>query len=222
MSRTTFSTSTALALAAVLLSSTTTVFAVSALPKHSVGTKQLKTSAVTTKKIANRVVTGSKMKPNTLGATQIRESSLGQVPSAASAVNATQLDGKTASAFVGAGRLAFGKGTAASTTATTVLTLPNLGVTVTTDGDSDTSAEVEVILPSTAPSFSWAVAVEGSAMFSTMGGSPLSLTALAANSYQFSAHIWRLDTSDAFLLHCAFDGAGFTSARPLVCWASSS
>ena len=41
MGRTNFSTSTALALAAVLLSSTTTVYAVAALPRHSVGTKQL-------------------------------------------------------------------------------------------------------------------------------------------------------------------------------------
>ena len=176
------------------------------------------------RKVANQAVTGTKVKPNTLGAAQINESSLGQVPSAASAVNATyatQLGGKTASAFVGAGRIAFGKGSAAATTATTVLTLPSIGVTVTTDGDLDTDPEVEVILPSTAPSFSWAVAVEGSSMFSTMGG-PLSLTALAANSYQFSAHIWRLDTSDGFLLHCAFDGTGFTGARPLSCWASSS
>jgi hypothetical protein len=105
-----------------------------------------------------------KVKPNILGAAQINESSLGQVPSAASAVNATnatQLGGKTASAFVGAGRIAFGKGSAAATTATTVLTLPSIGVTVTTDGDLDTDPEVEVILPSTAPSFSWGVAVEG-------------------------------------------------------------
>ena len=222
MGRTNFSTTTALALAAVLLSSTTTVFAVAALPKHSVGTKQLKTSAVTKKKIANQAVTGTKVRPNTLGATQINESSLGQVPSAASALNATQLGGKTASAFVGAGRIAFGKGSAVATPATTVLTLPSIGVTVTTDGDVDTDPEVEVILPSTAPSFSWAVAVEGSSVFSVMGGSPVSLTALAANSYQFSAHIWRLDTSDGFLLHCAFDGTGFTSSRPLSCWASSS
>jgi hypothetical protein len=206
MARTTFSTSTALALAAVLLSSATTVYAVAALPKHSVGTKQLKASAVTPKKIAYQAVTGAKVKRNTLGATQIKESSLGQVPSAASAVNASQL--------------AFGKGSASSTAATTVLTLPKIGVTVRTDGDSDTDPEVEVVLPSTAPAFAWAVAVEGSAMFSTMGG-PLSLTALAGNSYQFSAHIWRLDTSDGFLLHCAFDGTGFTTSRPLSCWASS-
>ena len=42
-------------------------YAVTELPKNSVGTKQLKDSAVTTKKIKNGAVTGAKIKLSTLG-----------------------------------------------------------------------------------------------------------------------------------------------------------
>ena len=103
MGQSRFSTTTALALAAVVLSSSTTAFAIAALPKHSVGAKQLKRSAVTNSKIHKNAVTGSKVK----------ESTLGQVPSAA---NASRLGGKTPASFVGATRMAFGTGSATSAT----------------------------------------------------------------------------------------------------------
>jgi hypothetical protein len=223
-----FSTPTALALAAVLLSSSTTVFAVSKIPKHSVGAKQLKTSAVTNPKIAKRAVTSSKVKPNSLGGTAINESTLGQVPSAANAGtagNAARLEGQGAAAFVGAARMAFGKGNASSTAVATVLSLPSVGVTVTTDGDTDTDPEVIVNLPSTAPAFSWVVNASGeSQTFSTMGG-PLTLgtpvPVTTTSSRELTAHIWRSDTSAGMFLHCVFDTDNFTSARPLSCWALS-
>ena len=60
MVRNKISTGTALALALVLFSSSTAaVYAVAALPKHSVGKKQLKKFAVTNKKIAPGAVSGS-------------------------------------------------------------------------------------------------------------------------------------------------------------------
>jgi hypothetical protein len=70
MGHTRSSTSTALALAAVLLSSSTAVYAVAALPKHSVGKKQLKTAAVTTKKIHKGAVTASKIASGTVVSAQ--------------------------------------------------------------------------------------------------------------------------------------------------------
>jgi hypothetical protein len=193
MGRTKFSTSTALALAAVVLSSSTAVYAVAALPKGSVGKKQLKTAAVTTSKIHRHAVTGAKVAPGT---------------------------------FVSAQRMAFGKGFATSVPATTVLSLPRLHVTVTTDGDSDTDPAVVVHLPSTAPASSWVInSTWESQTFSTMGGAveldaELPVNA-SASSREFTAHIWRFDTSAGIYLHCVFDTDGFTGSRPLSCWAMS-
>jgi hypothetical protein len=67
-----------------------TALAAGALPKNSVGTKQLKNGAVNAKKV----------KANSLTGTQINESTLAAVPSAA---NADMLDGKHASDFLSAG-----------------------------------------------------------------------------------------------------------------------
>jgi hypothetical protein len=246
------SASTALALAAVVLSSSTAAFVVAKVPAHSVGAKQLKTSAVTNSKLAKsavsnsklgksavsnsklakNAVTASKVKANSLGGTQIKESSLGLVPNAGFASlagNTTRLEGKGAANFVGATRLAFGTGFANSTAAATVLSLPNVGVTVTTDGDTDTDPEVVVNLPSTAPAFAWVVnSTWESQTFSSMGGAvtlsaqePVVPSGATATSREFTAHIWRSDTTAAIYLHCAFDTDNFTTARPLSCWAFS-
>lgn len=77
-------------LIAALLVLCGTTYAAAALPKNSIGTKQLKNGAVTAKKV----------KKNSLTGTQINESTLGIVPSA---VNADTLDGKHASDFLPAG-----------------------------------------------------------------------------------------------------------------------
>jgi hypothetical protein len=63
----------------------TTFAAANALPKNSVGTKQLKKNAVTSVKIKNNQVTGA----------DVKESSLGKVPSAANADHATSADSAT-------------------------------------------------------------------------------------------------------------------------------
>jgi hypothetical protein len=195
MGKNKFSTGTALALAAVL-SSSTTAYAIAALPKHSVGKKQLKTSAVTTKKIHKGAVTAAKVKPGT---------------------------------FVGATRMAFGSGNASSSPATTVLSLRNVKVTVTTDGTVEPAMTwdpvVIVNLPSTAPAFGWFInSTWESQTFSSMGGA-VTLGAqkpvTGTSSREFTAHIWRSDGSAAIYLHCAFDTDGFTSSAPLSCWAFS-
>jgi hypothetical protein len=56
----------------------TSVAAVNALPRNTVGTKQLKRNAVTSPKVKDNTITGA----------DVNESSLGQVPSAANAANA--------------------------------------------------------------------------------------------------------------------------------------
>ena len=47
------------------------------------------------------------------------------------------------------------------------------------------------------------------------------MPATTATSREFTAHIWRSDTSAGIYLHCVFDTDGFSSARPLSCWAFS-
>jgi len=63
----------------------TTFAAANALPRNSVGTKQLKNNAVTSAKIKNNQVTGA----------DVKESSLGKVPSATNADHATAADSAT-------------------------------------------------------------------------------------------------------------------------------
>src|SRR5215213_3265966 len=59
-----------------------TSFAISKLPKNSVGAKQLKKNSVTTTKIKSNAVTGAKVKPGTITGAQVNSATLGTVPSA--------------------------------------------------------------------------------------------------------------------------------------------
>jgi hypothetical protein len=75
-----------IALIALFIALSGTTYAASlALPKNSVGTKQLKNNAVTSAKIKNNQVTGA----------DVKESSLGTVPSATNANHATTADSAT-------------------------------------------------------------------------------------------------------------------------------
>ena len=74
-----------IALLALFIALGGTTYAATALPKNSVGPKQLRKNAVTNKKIAKNAVTGAKVKNDSLTGADVLESSLGQVPSAASA-----------------------------------------------------------------------------------------------------------------------------------------
>ena len=73
---------------------------------------------------------------------------------------------------------------------------------MTTDGDSDVEPNVVVNLPTNSY---WYVFDEnsGSQMFSLPKGGQPPLSAAAAGMY----------------LRCVFDTHGFTTARPLACWA---
>jgi hypothetical protein len=82
-----------------------TSYAISKLPKNSVGTKQLKKNAVATAKIQNEaitgdkiekeVITGEKVKAGSLTGAQINASTLGTVPTADRATTANTADRAT-------------------------------------------------------------------------------------------------------------------------------
>ena len=63
----------------------TSVAAVNALPRNSVGAKQLKKNAVTNPKIKASAVTGAKVANNSLTGADVNEASLGKVPAATTA-----------------------------------------------------------------------------------------------------------------------------------------
>ena len=83
--------------------STIAVFAVlaggSAWAASKIGTDQIKKGAVTAKKLHNGAVTTKKIKDSAVTGTKAKEASFGQVPDAAHADNATNLDGKPASDY---------------------------------------------------------------------------------------------------------------------------
>jgi hypothetical protein len=236
MGQTKISTGTALGLAAVLLSSSTAAFVVARVPAHSVGAKQLKTSAVTNSKIApsavsnskirKAAVTASKVKPNSLGPTQIKESALGQVPRAGfalSAGNSARLENKGSADFVGAPRIAFGKGSATSPTVDTVLTLPNVGMTVTTDGNTDAASEIEVTVPVvSSPALDWYFSPSNDDSVSSSGGTRQFSVPNSTAVHELTVHIWRNSSKEGIYLHCSFDtGNSLGGARPFSCWAMS-
>lgn len=77
-----------IALLALFIALGGTTYAATALPKNSVGTKQLRKNAVTNPKIKANAVTGAKVKNDSLTGADILESSLGTVPSATHATTA--------------------------------------------------------------------------------------------------------------------------------------
>ena len=74
-------------LAVFLILSGGAAFAATKLGKNSVGTKQIKNSAVTAAKIKKGTITGSQVKNGSLTGTQVNASTLGTVPSAQTANN---------------------------------------------------------------------------------------------------------------------------------------
>ena len=66
----------------------TSLAAIQALPRNSVGTKQLKKNAVTSPKVKNNAITGA----------DVNEATLGRVPSATNATNATNATSATTAA----------------------------------------------------------------------------------------------------------------------------
>jgi hypothetical protein len=74
-------------------------YAAVALPKNSVGTKQLKKGAVATKKIKNGAVTDPKIAKNTITGDRINLGTLGTVPNAGHANSATSANSAQPVAF---------------------------------------------------------------------------------------------------------------------------
>jgi hypothetical protein len=88
----------------------TSVAAIQALPRNSIGAKQLKRNAVTGPKIKANAVTGAKVAANTLTGADINESRLGKVPAAATADTAAgpasgDLAGTYPAPTIGAGKV---------------------------------------------------------------------------------------------------------------------
>jgi hypothetical protein len=94
-------------LAVFLLLGGATAFAVSkALPRKSVGTKQLKNGAVTASKLNRGAVSAVKIRKGAVTGAKAKESTFGQVPSAVSAAvaaNATTAEGPAVFAHVSGG-----------------------------------------------------------------------------------------------------------------------
>ena len=102
MSRSPVSPSMAVALVALVVALGGTAYAATALPRNSVGPRQLRANAVTTVKLAGQVVTtakladgavtGGKVAPDSIGPAQVNEGALGKVPSAGRADSAETAD----------------------------------------------------------------------------------------------------------------------------------
>jgi hypothetical protein len=78
------------AIIALIVSLTGTAWAVSSLPKNSVGSRQLKSKSVTTGKIGTNAVNGSKVQNGSLTGQDIDLAKLGTVPAATAAESATR------------------------------------------------------------------------------------------------------------------------------------
>jgi hypothetical protein len=77
-------------------------YAVSKLPKNSVGPKQLKKNSVTTKKLKKNAVTGAKVKNKSLTGSDINLAKLGTVPEASHAASADSIPPAEPTHLVGA------------------------------------------------------------------------------------------------------------------------
>jgi hypothetical protein len=77
-----------MATVAVFLALGGAAYAAAKLPKNSVGTKQIKNSAVTAAKIKKGTITGAKVKSGSLTGTQVNAATLGTVPTAQNASTA--------------------------------------------------------------------------------------------------------------------------------------
>ena len=137
------SASMVVSIAALVISMSGVGYAVS-----QIGTADIQNGAVTTPKLHNGAVTkaklhgnavnGSKVIDGSIGGADVNESTLETVP------NAAHLEGFPASAFERAGTVLFGQGPINTNSATALLSSSLVGMTLSTDGDTDTKTQFRV------------------------------------------------------------------------------
>ncbi len=152
------------------------------MPANSVGTTQLKKSAVTTSKIKNGAVTGTKVANGTLTGAKIKLSTLGTVPSATNAANATTAARLGAISYHGA--VFAVPGSASDSRATAHV---NCGAGTFAVGGGTTSPDESVVLTDflidshpTAGGAGWEVTVENETL-GTLNGTVWAVCAPAAS-----------------------------------------
>lgn len=101
----------------------------SEIANNAVGSSEIATNAVAASEVADGSLTGAEIAANSLTGTQVDESSLGSVAN---------------SAAIGGRAFVYGSGNPAATTPEVIATLPALGATLQTDGDSDTDFTVSL------------------------------------------------------------------------------
>jgi hypothetical protein len=122
-------------------------WAATTLPANSVGTKQLKDSAVKRDKIGPSAVNSGKVKNDTMTGSDVKEKSLGRVPEAQHAnlaTDAATLNDHPFDYFEAAQRAEFGTASRTSTTRDKILDWTNAHAMVVTDGDTDAATAVRV------------------------------------------------------------------------------
>jgi hypothetical protein len=91
---------------ALILALGGTAYAATALPKHSVGTPQLKPEAVTAAKVHDRAITGPKLKPNAVTSDKVANGGISRADIADGAVSTNQVaDGSITTIKIGAGEI---------------------------------------------------------------------------------------------------------------------
>jgi hypothetical protein len=129
-------------------------FAAGHLAKNSVGPKQLKKNAVTARNIKKNAVNGAKVKDASLTGRDIVASTLGTVPNANRAASAGHADtagdsntlqGNGPGAFARANQIESGSGDNTASSQTPLISFPDIGLEVRTDGDADATNELRFV-----------------------------------------------------------------------------
>jgi hypothetical protein len=203
------------------------------------GTSVAATNLINGKNIKRGSVPADRVKAHSLTGTQVDVTKLGTVPAAAHAGSADSaghadaashadasghadsashadsadlLGGKPASAFMPAGRLQVGAGDPESKTPLTLLSYPDLGLQVETDGDPD--YDTSVVVRNTGATQLGLLAASG-AFFLQPGKTALEDAAyspLTAGSHELRFFVQSGKTpTDVVLVECVFPGAGIGS-----------
>jgi hypothetical protein len=149
---------TAVAYLALFIALGGSAYAVTQLPKNSVGAKQIKKNAVTTAKVKDRAVTESKIAADAVTGAKVAESTLGKVPSAttadsaatavsatsaATAADASALGGISSAGFLQTSDIVFGSANPEILSIQPILTVPG-AFNLTTSGAATAPGEFQL------------------------------------------------------------------------------